>query len=87
MLGLLDDKRMHNISSLFSLLIRCPFGIETNTGCPFRKFRGLDEIDKYYLAENICERQRDKLLSKHYDCYEDRLNVISAPRGVRQMVS
>jgi hypothetical protein len=87
MLGLLKDERIHTISSFFSLLVRCPFGIETNRRCPFHKFRGLDELKKYYLAENIREEQRHKLLSKHLDCYEDRLERISALRSVRQRMS
>ena len=75
MLGFLKDERLHNFSSLFSLLLRCPFGIETNTGCPFHKFRKLNDLQKYYLAENISEGQEHRLLSKHYDCYEDQLTA------------
>ena len=68
MRGLAWNDRVHSISSLFSLLIHCPYGIDMNTACPFNKFRQLDELQKTYLAENISDKQRQKLISEHYDC-------------------
>lgn len=75
MLGLAYDRKVLGVSSLFSLLIRCPYGIEANKACPFYKFRQLDELKKFYLAENFSERQQQRLLSKHYKCYYNREGV------------
>ncbi|MCK4839792.1 MAG: hypothetical protein KAS94_13395 [Desulfobulbaceae bacterium] len=76
--NLAKDERIYNISTLFALLIRCPLGIQEDSVCPFRKFRNLDELKKYYLAENFSVRQRDKLLSKHRACQQEKLKTIKA---------
>lgn len=80
MLDLSKDERIYNVSSLFSLFIYCPFGRDTGKSCPFYKFRKLNELHKYYLAENIGARHRDQLLSRHYACYETRLDALNVSR-------
>lgn len=75
MIGLLENNGMHEISALFSLFIRCPFGSAAKSSCPFHKFRRLKNLEeKYYLAENFSRRQRHRLLSKHRDCYQGKIN-------------
>lgn len=75
MLDLPENNVMHEISTLFSLFIRCPFGSGANPRCPFHKFRRLKDLEeKYCLAENFSRRQRHKLLSEHRNCYQEKIN-------------
>lgn len=76
MLGFARNVRTYDVSSLFSLLIRCPYGIDTNQACPFHRFRKLDELQKFELADNMRESYLQKLLSKHYDCYYGRKHAV-----------
>ena len=64
------------ISTVFSLLIRCPLPLEKEQGCPFTEYRQGSTLEKKFgLAEEFTNEKRRELVDHHRSCLEARLSA------------
>lgn len=70
------------ISTVFSLLIRCPLPLEKEQGCPFAGYRQGSSLEKKFgLAEEFTNEKRRELVDQHRSCLEARLSAARYDRA------
>ena len=70
------DVNIVDISTIFALLVRCPFDLDKGPGCPFAKYRAEISLEnKFRLAEDFSDEKRRDLLEIHSKCMGESFSV------------
>ena len=64
-----NDRTITEISTVFALLLKCPYQVDIGAACPFTRYRKtLTLEEKFALAEELSDEERLFLLDQHRKC-------------------